>query len=188
MCFVYENRLVYPVYLSDQKPKNCMDLLLINYENNSHYVYIKDFKEFMCNKVKCRNKKHFCRYRLQCFSSENVLTEHKEVFFKINLKQTVKLKSSSIKFKNYHKQLAAPLKIYADLVCDVKKVKNSDKSSDRGDNASQTEKYQDYIPCSFAYNVFCVEDKFSQPIVFYRGENAGYRFIEAILKNNYKAF
>ena len=71
---------------------------------------------------------------MQCFSSEKVLTEHKKVCLKINGKQTVKLKCGSIKFKNYHKQLAVPLKIYADLVCDLKKVKSSDKSSDRGDN------------------------------------------------------
>ena len=55
--YCYENRLVYPVYLSDQKLKTCMDLLLISDENNSHYVYIKDFNRFMCNKTKCRNKK-----------------------------------------------------------------------------------------------------------------------------------
>ena len=98
--YCYENRLVYPVYLSDQKLKICMELLLISDKNNSHYVYIKDFSRFMCNKTNCRNKKRFCRYCLQCFSSEKVLTEHKKVCLKINGKQTVKLKSSPIKFKN----------------------------------------------------------------------------------------
>ena len=29
-----------------------MDLLLISNENKSHYVYIKDFNRFMCNKNK----------------------------------------------------------------------------------------------------------------------------------------
>ena len=32
-------------------------------------------------------------------------------------------------------------------------------------------KDQDHIPCSFAYKVVCVDDKFSKPIVLYRGEN-----------------
>ena len=32
-------------------------------------------------------------------------------------------------------------------------------------------KYQDHVPCSFAYKVACVDDKFSKPIVLYRGEN-----------------
>ena len=30
--------------------------------NKSHYVCIKDFDRFMCNKTKKRNKKHFCKY------------------------------------------------------------------------------------------------------------------------------
>ena len=49
--FCYENNLVYPVYVSDQK-FDCADLLVIPNENKSHYVYIKDFKRFMCNKTK----------------------------------------------------------------------------------------------------------------------------------------
>ena len=67
--FCYENNLVYPVYLSDQKFENCIDLLLTTNKNKSRYVYIKDFNRFMRNKTKCRTKKHFCRYCLQCFSS-----------------------------------------------------------------------------------------------------------------------
>ena len=59
-----------------------MDLLLVADENNSHYVQIKDFNRFMCNKTK--NNKHFCRYILQCFSSEKVLQEHKEICLIIN--------------------------------------------------------------------------------------------------------
>ena len=55
--FCYENNLTYPVYLSDQKFHNSMDLLLISGKNKSHYVYIKDFNRFMCNKTKNKNKK-----------------------------------------------------------------------------------------------------------------------------------
>ena len=39
--FCYENDLVYPVYVSNEKSENCMDLLMITGENKSHYVYIK---------------------------------------------------------------------------------------------------------------------------------------------------
>ena len=54
--YCYENNLTYSVYLSDQNFENCMDLLLITDENKSHYLYIKDFNRFMCNKTK--NKKN----------------------------------------------------------------------------------------------------------------------------------
>ena len=50
--FCNENDLTYPVYVSNEKFKNCMDLLLISDKNKSHYVYIKDFNRFMCNKTK----------------------------------------------------------------------------------------------------------------------------------------
>ena len=54
------------------------------------------------------------------------------------------------------------------------------KSGDK--NVSYTEKYQDHVPCSFAYKVVCVDNKFSKDVVLYRGKNAAYKFIEAILE------
>ena len=41
--------------------------------------------------------------------------EHKEVCLKLNGKQNAKLRSGSIKFQYYFKQLAVPFKIYADF-------------------------------------------------------------------------
>ena len=77
--FCYENYLVCPVYVSNEKFKNCMDLLFITDENKPHYVYIKNFNRLMCNKTKDNNKTHFCRYCLQCFTSERVLIKHKKI-------------------------------------------------------------------------------------------------------------
>ena len=161
--FCYENNLVYPVYVSDQKFEGCMDLLMITNENKSHYVYIKNFNRFMCNKTKCKSKEHFCKYCLQCFSSEKVLVKRGETYLKINGKQTVKLRSGSIKFKNPFKQLAVPFKIYADFECNVKSVR----SGGRGDHNSYTKKYQAHTPCSLADKVVCVDNKFSKPVVLY---------------------
>ena len=78
--FGYENGLVFPIYVSDQKFEDSMDLLLLIDDDKSHYVYIKDFDRFMFHKTKNKNKKYFCKSCLQCFSSKNVLTKHKEVF------------------------------------------------------------------------------------------------------------
>ena len=71
--FGYENELVFPIYLSDRKFKDSMDLLLLIDDEKLHYVYIKDFDRFMFRKTKNENKKHFCKSCLQCFSSKNVL-------------------------------------------------------------------------------------------------------------------
>ena len=77
--FCYENYLTYPVYVSDQKIKMFMDLLLISDDNKSRYAYIKDFNRFMCNKTKNKNKKHFCKSCLQCFSGEKILIEQRKL-------------------------------------------------------------------------------------------------------------
>ena len=83
----------------------------------SHYVYIKDFDRFLCNKTKTKNKKYFYKCCLQYFNSEKVLTAHGENCLIIIGKQSVKLKNGSISFKNYFKQLPIPFKIYADSEC-----------------------------------------------------------------------
>ena len=126
--FCYENRLTHPVYVSDQKFHNFVNLLLTYNENKSHCVYIKDFNRFMSNKTKAKNKQYFCKYFLQCFSSQQILTEHKENCLIINGKQSVKLRNGSISFKIYCKQLSVPFKIYADFECILKRVKSSDKN------------------------------------------------------------
>ena len=68
--FGYENGMVFAIYVSNQKFKDSMDLLLLINEDKSHYVYIKDFDRIMFHKTKSKNKKWFCRSCLQCFSSE----------------------------------------------------------------------------------------------------------------------
>ena len=120
--FCYENRMTFPIYISNQKFENSMDLLLTIDENKSHYVYIKDFDRFMFHKTKNKNKKYFCKSCLQCFSSKNVLTKHKEVCLSINGAQSVRLEKGTIEFKNYFKQIPVPFKIYADFECNLKSV------------------------------------------------------------------
>ena len=87
--FGYENKLIFPIYISDQKFEDSMDLLLLINNDKSHYVYIKDFNRFMFHKTKNENKKWFCKSFLQCFSSENVLIKHKENCLSIDGKQSV---------------------------------------------------------------------------------------------------
>ena len=59
------------------------------------------------------------------------------------------------------------------------------KSCDSGINNecfSYTSKYQDHVPCSFAYKLVCVDDKYSKDVVFYRGKNPVFKFIQCIFK------
>ena len=119
-------------------------------------MYIKDFDRFMFNKTKYKGNKYFCKNCLQCFSNEKILSEQREDCLVINGKQNVRLESGFISFKNYSKQIPVPFKIYADFACILKKV---DGDIERSSNSLYTRKYQDHIPCSFAYKVVCVDNK-----------------------------
>ena len=50
--FCYENQLVFPIYVSDQTFKRSIDLLLLINDDQSQYVYIKDFNTFIFLKTK----------------------------------------------------------------------------------------------------------------------------------------
>ena len=63
--------------------------------------------------------------------------------------------------------------IYAE--CNLKSVESYGGSS-------YSRKYQDHIPCNFAYKLVCVDDKFTKSIVVFRGENVAHEFAKTILK------
>ena len=127
---------------------------------------------FMFHKTKNKNKKYFCKNCLQCFSSKNVLTEQKKVCLSINGAQSVRFEKGTIEFKNYFKQ--KPISFHADFECNLDSVKSYE--------GFYSKIYQDHIHCSFAYKLVCVDDKFTKAIVAFRGQNAVYESIKAILK------
>ena len=95
-----------------------------------------------------------------------------------NKKWFVKLEKGFIEFKNFNRQIPVPFRIYADFECLLKEVD----SGVHKDCFSYTGKYQDHIPCSFAYKVVCIDDKYTKNLVCYRGKNAVYKFIQCIFK------
>ena len=56
-------------------------------EGNRNYVLIKYFNTFMYYHKLYRRRKHFCRYCLQVFSTEEILERHIKDCLKVNGKQ-----------------------------------------------------------------------------------------------------
>ena len=179
--FGYENKQPYPIYISKEKYEKHLELLLITEDDNKHYVLIKDFNRFMFNQTKHEHKKHFCMYCLQCFSSEEVLKNHKDNCIQLNGEQAIKMPDKSnntLKFNNFHKQQPVPFVIYADFEAITEKISGCRPNN----NKSFTEAYQKHTDCGFGYKVVCCyDDKYSQPLKIYRGEKAVYTFLEYML-------
>ena len=74
--FGFENGQPFPIHISKETFEDQMNLLLITEDEKKHYVLIKDFNAFMFNLTKHKEKKHFCMFCLQCFSSERILANH----------------------------------------------------------------------------------------------------------------
>ena len=179
--FGYENKQPYPIYISKEKNEDHMELLLITENENNHYVLIKDFNKFMYNQTKHEHRKHFCMHCLQCFSSDRVLSNHKDICIQVNGVQAIKMPTKDnniLKFNNFHKQQHVPFVIYADFEAITEKIHGCQQEGKK----SYTELYQKHTDCSFAYKVVCCyDDKYSKPIQLYRGENAVYKFMENML-------
>ena len=180
--FGYEDRQPYPIYVSKEKYEDCMSLLLITENENKHYVLIKDFNKLMYNQTKHKERKHFCMHCLQCFSSERVLTNHKENCIQVNGTQTIKMPTKDdniLKFNNFHKQQPVPFVIYADFEAITEKVQGCQPNNDE----SYTEAYQKHTDCGYGYKVVCCyDDKYTKPVQIYRGEKAVYKFMEKMLE------
>ena len=179
--FGYEEKQKFPIYISKEKYQDHMELLLITEGENKHYVLIKDFNKFMFNQTKHEHRKYFCMYCLQCFSREDVLTEHKNNCISINGKQAINMpeKGDKVYFKNHHKQLPVPFVIYADFEALTEKIQGCQPNNEK----SYTEAYQKHTDCGYGYKVVCCyDDKYSKPVQIHRGENAVHKFMENMLE------
>ena len=179
--FGYEEKQKFPIYISQEKFQDHMELLLINKDKKNHYVLIKNFNKFMFDQTKHNCKKHFCMYCLQCFSREDVLAEHIKNCLSINGKQAIKMpeKGQHVSFRNYHKQIPVPFVIYADFEAITEKVHGCLPNNEK----SYTEAYQKHIDCGYGYKLVChYDDKFSKPVQVFRGENAVYNFMEKMIE------
>ena len=179
--FGYEEKQKFPIYISKEKYQDHMELLLITEGENKHYVLIKDFNKFMFRQNKHEHKKHFCMYCLQCFSREDVLTEHKNNCISINGKQAINMpeKGDKVYFKNHLKQLPVPFVIYADFEALTEKIQGCQPNNEK----SYTEAYQKHTDCGYGYKVVCCyDDKYSKPVQIHRGENAVHKFMENMLE------
>ena len=180
--FGYENKQPYPIYVSKEKYEDHMELLLVTEKENKHYVLIKDFNRFMYNQTKHEHRKHFCMHCLQCFSSDRVLSNHKDICIQVNGTQAIKMPNKDnniLKFNNFHKQQPVPFVIYADFESILEKIHGCKQDG----NKSYTEAYQAHTDCGFGYKVVCCyDDKYTKPIQIYRGEKAVYKFMENILE------
>ena len=185
--FGYEDGQPFPINIFKETIEDQMNLLLITKDEKKHYVLIKDFNAFMYNQSKHKERKHFCMYCLQCFSSIEILDAHRKDYIVINGKQAIKMPNedeNEVEFVNHRKQVPVPFVIYTDFEAITKKNKKYDVNESKDNsNVSYTKAYQTHVDCGYGYKVVCHYDwKLSKRSKIYRGKGAIYKFMENMLE------
>lgn len=163
-----------------QHNEKVLNLLLIAEGEKQHYVLIKDFNILMYNKTKHKATKHFYMHCLQCVSTEEILTKHKENCLVINGEQGIRMPQRGkniLQLQNHHNQMPVPIVIYADFEAITEKVTGCQPCGDK----SYTNKYQKHTGCSYGYKVVCCYNDKYKAVRIYRGEDSINKFMQQML-------
>ena len=145
-----------------------IDLLGIDEDDISNYVYVKDCRRLLnSQKSKFRNKSYFCKYCHTGFGTQDLLNKHYEKGCMEVEGQQIEMPTpdENLKFKHHFKKLRCPFVIYADFECLTEELKQPQ------DDEIKTYNYQEHKPCGFMLNLVNAVDNTNQEIL-YRGDDA----------------
>ena len=154
--------------LKNKDAKCHIDLLRIDEDDISHYVYVKDCSRLLnSQKSKFRNKSYFCKYCHNGFGTQELLNKHYEKGCMEVEGQQIEMPTpdEKLKFKHHFKKLRCPFVIYADFECLTEELKKPE-----GDEI-KTYNYQEHKPCGFMLNLVNAVDNTNQEFL-YRGDDA----------------
>ena len=154
--------------LKNKDAKCHIDLLRIDEDDISHYVYVKDCSRLLnSQKSKFRNKSYFCKYCHTGFGTQELLNKHYEKGCMEVEGQQIEMPTpdEKLKFKHHFKKLRCPFVIYADFECLTEELKQPE------DDEIKTYKYQEHKPCGFMLNLVNGVDNTNQEFL-YRGDDA----------------
>ena len=177
--FGYEEKELFPLYITKEKKENHVNLMLISSNETKHYCLIRNLNRLWFSLTKYKGKKFFCVYCLHGFLREDLLLEHEPHCSK-NGPQRIKLPDENndvLYFKDVQKQLKVPFVIYTDfesilVTCDEQRLDPS---------VSFTQKTQVHQPSGFCYTVVSEVEAYDTAPVVYRGENAVDKFLDHLL-------
>ena len=98
-----------------------------------------------------RGRKHFSRYCLHAFITEEILKSQIKDCFKINSKQIIIMPKIGefVEFQNYERKIKPLCIIYADF----ESILVPENNGKQNPKESYTDKYQKHITCSYGYKL-----------------------------------
>ena len=181
----YNGSAITPLRISPKKVplQDFCNLLLIEGTENSHFAYIKNFDRLLSFGT---HQHQFCPFCLSAFDVRyrRKLEDHMPDCREYGGQKTIlpKIGKSFCQYSDFHKELKAPIVIEADFETINTKLDGVEPDP----NKSWTHKKTKHETSGYAYVVKSPykEDKY----VWYRGEDAGEKFIKAMMQEEEEQF
>ena len=190
----YEDRMtgVFPLRISKHNSQRIVvNLLLISYELNQHYLIIQDLSRLLSKQVsKHKEKTHICLNCMNPFPSEESLKKHKEYcdsheMVKIEMPKKKDNEELCIKFEGLERKLKVPFVMYADFESLTEKFEDPKKTYQ--DDISYTRKYQKHVPSGFCFYIVYRGGLYKEPVV-YSGQNVVEEFCKRVEKETQEIY
>lgn len=180
--FTYDEKIIVPLRITEKSQRSHhVNLLWLTCDGKSHYCLIKDLYRFLSRTNKHRNQMFFCPYCVHGFSKKISLQEHIKYCSRHGAQRIelpIKEENDVLQFKDYEKTLKTPFVIYADTETIIKKLDTCQPNP----NSSSSTPLTKLEVCGFGYKVVCEDERYTKPAAIYRGNDAGRRLIECLLR------
>jgi hypothetical protein len=177
--FGYEDKELFPLYITKDKKDIHVNLLLFSNDDTRHYCLIRNLSRLLNNLTRHNGQAYYCNYCLHGFVREDLLLDHEPHCSKHG-PQKIKLpdeENNILRFTEVQKQLKVPFVIYADFesILVPCEQENLDPS------LSYTKKVQLYETSDFCYTVVSVVEEYCKPPVVYRGADSVDQFLNHLM-------
>lgn len=171
--------VVGPFYCTKKVNQTHVNLLLLQDNGKSHYVWIKNISRLVRKQITGnKNSIFICNYCLLHFSSERVFDKHQRDCNRIVTKMP-SLEERVVKFKKFERSVQVPFVIYADFECILQNVSTCLPNP----LLPSTTNLQEHIPCAFAYYIKCSYDNSLNKLQVYRGQDSPQKFIRSLVSD-----
>ena len=185
----------YPLKVVKEMKEKHVDMLLYSNDENNHYCWIKNFSRLVGSQYTKNHLEHaYCRFCLHGYVGKAIdgqrtrledakrrRDEHEQECFAHNGQKLVFPDDDSVGFDNVFKQVEAPFRVYADFESILLPINDEIPEDER----KKTTKYQEHIPCAFAYHIVSSIPGLEFKPRLYFGEDAPEKLLDE-LKNVYE--
>lgn len=162
--------VVGPLYKSQCRKQNHVNLLFLENGQKTHYCLIKDLAKLLRQQLTKHHTKIFlCEECMIFFDNKDKLNSH----VCSGVATILPNEGTVIQFSHYERMQNMPYVIYADFESLLKPI-----TTDGSRAESNTLTLQQHVPAAFAYYVVCSYDSSLNKYVSYRGPDCVEKFLE----------